>query len=111
VTTEPHAEPRSALEAERHRLEAELADLGYGETPGPEYDSNFADTSQVTAERGEAEILANDLRDALDEVEVALGRIEDGTYGTCGVCHEPIGAERLEAMPATAFCIRHAASN
>ena len=35
----------------------------------------------------------------IDEVEAALGRIEDGTYGTCAVCGKPIAEERLEAVP------------
>jgi DnaK suppressor protein len=41
----------------------------------------------------------------LAEVEAALGRIEDGTYGTCLVCGKPIGEERLEAVPYATLCI------
>ena len=69
---------------------------------------NFADSSQVTAERGEAEVLAGQLRETLDEVALALGRLEDGSYGRCEVCGEAIQPARLEAMPATRFCINHA---
>lgn len=96
---------RALLEAERESLRAELADLG-----GLDYDANFADTSQVTAERGEAEALANTLKEALDEVERALGKLEDGTYGICEECGEPIAAARLEAMPAARYCITHAST-
>ena len=42
---------------------------------GLTYDSNFADSSQVTAERGEAEALAGKLREPLDEVERALDKL------------------------------------
>lgn len=96
---------RALLEAERDALRAELADLG-----GLDYDANFADSSQVTAERGETETLANSLRDTLEEVERALTKLDDGTYGTCEVCNEPIAAARLEAMPAARYCITHAST-
>lgn len=94
---------RALLEAERDSLRAELADLG-----DLEYDANFADTSQVTAERGETEALTSSLRESLEDVEHALAKLDDGTYGTCEECGEPIAAARLEAMPAARFCITHA---
>ena len=96
---------RALLEAERDSLRAELADLS-----GQDYDANFADTSQVTAERGEADVLASTLQESLDEVERALGKLDDGTYGKCEVCGEEIAAARLEAMPAARYCITHAST-
>ena len=96
---------RGLLEAERADLRAQLAELGFGEEGGLKYDSNFADTSQVTAERGEAEALAGQLRDALAEVEAAIERLEKGTYGHCERCGEPISSARLEAKPAARRCI------
>jgi RNA polymerase-binding transcription factor DksA len=98
------------LRTEQAGLRAELTELGYaGDGSGLNYDSNFADSSQVTAERGEAERLATELRESLDEVEAALKRLDDGTYGLCEVCGKPIGADRLEAMPAARLCIVDAA--
>lgn len=96
---------RGLLEAERTDLRAQLAELGFGEAGGLKYDSNFADTSQVTAERGEAEALAGQLRDALAEVEAAIDRLEKGTYGRCERCGQPIAPARLEAKPAARRCI------
>ena len=97
---------RSQLEKERTRLVAELSEIGRLEDEsGLEYDSNFADTSQVTAERGEAETLATELKDTLAEVDVALVRLETGTYGVCISCGEVIPDARLEAMPAASRCI------
>src|SRR5271165_4777706 len=91
---------------------AETADLGFAaQGSGLNYDSNFADSSQVTAERGEAERLATELREALDEVEAAIARVEAGTYGNCEVCGKPIGEARLEAMPAARLCIADAAKH
>jgi len=93
------------LEHERADLARQLTELGFGEDGFLEYDPNFADSSQVTAERGEAETLAQELREALSEVEGALQRIADGSYGVCEVCGQPISPARLEAMPATRRCI------
>ena len=58
----PTAEFRDLLQDERTDLVSKLAELGAGGT-GLTYDSNFADSSQVTAERGEVEVLAGQLRE------------------------------------------------
>lgn len=98
------------LRNERSHLQAQLTELGFADQgSGLNYDSNFADSSQVTAERGEAERLATELRESLDEVEAALQRLAEGTYGLCEVCAKPIGSARLEAMPAARLCIVDAA--
>jgi DnaK suppressor protein len=94
---------RVALEAERDELLAELS--GVGARAGDHYDANFADSSQVTAERGEAEALATKLRETLADVERALGRLDNGTYGACEDCGKPIGDDRLEAIPSARRCI------
>ncbi|MGH9150598.1 MAG: TraR/DksA family transcriptional regulator [Acidimicrobiales bacterium] len=99
------AEVRAQLERERGELRTQLAALGFGDSGGLNYDSNFADSSQVTAERGEAEALASTLRETLDEVEAALEKLDSGSYGRCEGCGEAIAPARLEAMPAARFCI------
>ena len=99
------ADLRAVLEQERDDLRRQLAELG-----SLDYDPNFADSSQVTAERGETEVLASTLREALDEVEHALGKFEDGRFGKCESCGQEISPARLEAMPSTRFCISCAAS-
>jgi RNA polymerase-binding transcription factor len=99
------ADLRAALDEERAQLRHQLADLGFGENGGLAYDQNFADSSQVTAERGEVEALANSLKEALADVEHALAKFEAGTYGRCEDCGEPISPARLEAKPAARFCI------
>ena len=45
---------------------------------------------------------------ALEEIEAARIRLAKGTYGTCERCGARIGDERLEAVPATRFCVAHA---
>ncbi len=96
---------RSLLESERASLEEQLQDLGYGDAGRVKYDPNFADSSQVTAERGEAEALAVQLQDALAEVRAALKKLDEGTYGICERCGKPIAPARLEAKPASRLCI------
>jgi len=85
-----------------------LEELGLGGA-GLTYDSNFADSSQVTAERGEVEALGASLRETLGEVERALVKLGEGTYGTCEDCGQPIDPLRLEAKPAARYCINCAA--
>jgi DnaK suppressor protein len=41
----------------------------------------------------------------LAEIDAALRRIDDGTFGACAVCGAPIGEERLEAVPYARLCI------
>lgn len=103
----PAVDFRSLLEQERRELQERLAELGHGHGAGrgPEFDSNFADTSQVTAERGELEALAATLEETLGDVERAIGKLEDGRYGACEECGRPIAEARLEAMPAARSCI------
>ena len=43
--------------------------------------------------------------DLLREVEHALQKMDDGTYGVCDACRQPIGAERLESRPQANLCI------
>ena len=105
MATTELSKARAALQAERDRLRTDLADLGLGDDGGLEYDPNFADTSQVTAERGEAEALSGELLEALADVDAALARIDAGSYGTCSSCGQPIGDDRLEAMPTARLCM------
>jgi sigma-B regulation protein RsbU (phosphoserine phosphatase) len=54
---------------------------------------------------------ANDVAERLlREVDLALARIENGSFGICEVCHDPIEADRIMADPLTRFCIDHLSS-
>jgi len=93
---------RAVLTAERERVSNELEAIGIDSGAN---DSGFADSGQVTAERGEIDALVGSLRDTLTDVEDALAKIDAGTYGSCEECAGPIGDARLEAMPAARLCI------
>ena len=99
------ADFRDLLEEERSDLLSKLAELGGSEGRELTYDPNFADSSQVTAERSEAEALVASLRETLEDVERAINKLEDGTYGRCENCGREINPIRLEAMPAARYCI------
>lgn len=101
-------ELRADLEAERGDLARRLTELTADGSAAPDFDENFADSAQVAAELGENMSLAVALRDQLADIEGALQRLDDGTYGLCSVCGKEISPARLEAMPATPFCIDHA---
>jgi DnaK suppressor protein len=68
-------------------------------------DNHLADTATETYERELDEGLEEDAQARLREVEQALERIEDGSYGTCEACGKEIPEERLEAVPWTKLCI------
>lgn len=96
---------RRELEAEKAQLSRRLADLGFGGSGSLSFDQNFADSSQVTAERAEVEALATSLQESLAEVEEALAKFDAGTYGKCESCGQDIAPARLEAAPAARLCI------
>ena len=95
------------LEDERTQLSTQLSSLDHRD-PSNAFDENFADSGQVAAEQGENHALSLQLREQLDDVERALGKLDAGTYGQCEVCSGQIGEARIEAMPAARFCIDHA---
>lgn len=99
-----HSALREQLTAERDRVMNQLLQLGHdGARDG--YDENFADSGQVTAERGEVGAIVGTLLDALEDIDSALEKIETGSYGVCEDCSRPIPDARLEAMPAAHHCI------
>lgn len=100
---------RTTLEEERDSLRAQLAELGYGAQL--DYDPNFADSSQVTAERGETEALVQKLVAGLHDVEHALEKFGTDRFGLCESCGSPIAEARLEARPEARLCIDCAAKN
>jgi RNA polymerase-binding transcription factor DksA len=99
----------ATLEEERDSLRRQLVELGHG-AKGLDYDPNFADSSQVTAERGENEALVNKLVEGLRDVEHALSKFGTDAYGICESCGKTIAPARLEAKPEARLCIDCAAA-
>ena len=63
--------------------------------------------SAPSSQPGREQEFLQTLRDGLDDVEAALGKLESGNYGLCEVCSEPIPEETLERLPAERFCALH----
>jgi RNA polymerase-binding protein DksA len=94
---------RASLKAERDRLMVELGQPI--ENPGQmTYGSQAAAASHVFEQQRDL-ALRDRSRLELSRVEAALRSIDDGTYGTCSNCGNPIAPERLEAIPWAPTCI------
>jgi DnaK suppressor protein len=97
------AAARASLLAERARLLAELGEPI--ESPGQmTYGSQAAAASHVFEQQRDLALRERSRAD-LERVEAALARLDDGTYGTCTSCGNPIAPERLEAIPWAPLCI------
>jgi DnaK suppressor protein len=68
-------------------------------------DDNLGDTASATYERELDQSLGEGAQQTLLAISDALRKIEDGTFGTCEVCGNPIGAGRLAAIPWARLCI------
>ncbi len=76
-----------------------------GELVSGSADQHLADTATETVDREIGSTLEEHDERLLAEIDAALRRIEDGTYGKCVNCDTPIPEERLEAMPWATLCI------
>jgi RNA polymerase-binding protein DksA len=107
---------RSDLEERRARVVAVIEHRNHtdsleeetGELVSSSADNHLADTASETYDREFDEGLEEDAERLLGEIDSALERIANGTYGTCGSCGKPIAEERLEAIPYTTLCIEDA---
>ena len=68
-------------------------------------DQHQADVGTETFNRERDLSILERVEAELADVEHALQRLDDGTFGTCEACGRPIDEARLEAMPATRFCL------
>ena len=81
------------------------ADVSGELTGAVDYGDAFADGGAATAERTEVLGLVESLKHHLDDIDQALAKIDEGTYGICGVCAKPIGEARMEFRPASTRCV------
>jgi DnaK suppressor protein len=97
-------------EAIKKDLEAKLAELI---EKADELESSLREPMSADSEEQATEAEGDEVMESLeqtafqeiDEIKAALQRIEDGTYGICTVCDEPIAEARLNAYPAAAVCV------
>ena len=101
---------RSRLEIERKRLTEELEQSTASACPHQERreGSPFGKREEEATEGFELEkrlALEKHTRELLAEVEHALDKFEEGTYGLCDVCGKPIDPARLQALPQASLCV------
>jgi RNA polymerase-binding transcription factor DksA len=68
-------------------------------------DQHMADVGSETFDREKDLSILEQIEAELADVEHALRRLDDGTYGTCEACGKPIDDARLEVLPAARFCV------
>jgi DnaK suppressor protein len=97
----------SKLREERENLLRQVGELEArqsGEEPSASYDDE-GEPETATYERERDLSLLENARDLLDQVERALEKVADGSYGTCESCGKSIEAARLKALPHASLCI------
>jgi len=113
VTTIDAERFRTILEEERRRVVAAISYL-HEENPGSIVDeteeiagsdNHLAETATVTLDREIDYTLEENSEHVLGEIDGALRRIAEGSFGRCGTCDGLIPEERLEALPWATECI------
>jgi DnaK suppressor protein len=111
---------REQLLAERERLQHDIYELTEGELSVQPMDP-FSDAGGLKSEQAddadsvfEAErnrAVANNAQILLAQVQAALDRLDNGTYGKCVICGKDINPKRLEALPWATLCLEDQARN
>lgn len=89
-------------EHEADRNEVRMAETAAERRPDPD----SADGGSMAFEFEKELSVDRNSRDLLGQVHSALRALDDGTYGECRVCGEPIPVARLRALPQTSLCVR-----
>jgi RNA polymerase-binding protein DksA len=103
---------RTALSARRDELKeeydstlAEITELQRDRLTDSAEGDDQADTGTKTFEREQEISLANNILERINQVERALERLDEGSYGWCERCGNPIPVERLAAFPSATLCV------
>jgi DnaK suppressor protein len=115
MTTIDTSEFRTLLEQERGRIVDAIHYLAsenpgnmqdeLGELGGRGTDNHLGDMASVTFDRELDEGLEEGAQQTLAQIDRALAKLDDGTYGICERCGRPIAEERLRARPWATLCI------
>jgi len=100
-------EEREQLEHQQAELEQSSLGTSQSELSGEmAFDEEYADAGTATFERERDLSLSNNIRDLIEQIDRALQRMDDGTYGLCTRCGKPIEKARLAALPYAELCIK-----
>lgn len=114
ITAEQNRTYRKQLNAERVRILGNISslheELGTSLTDDTEengLETHIGDLGTITFLR-ERDLTVDAVEEhLLGEIDAALGRLKDGTYGLCKDCGKAIPADRLEALPWASHCVEH----
>ena len=96
---------RRRAQAALNYLHEENQSLRQDEQEEIQSNNHPGDVATATFDRELDSTLEENEERQLAAIDAALARIDDGTYGACASCGQPIGEERLEALPWTTQCI------
>ena len=104
-------ELRLHLEEEKKRLNVQLTELSAQDpfTNGDRSSDKAASDMEASDESDHDRVSAvtDEVKAKIAEVDGALARIGDGTYGVCSVCGEMIDTDRLSILPTATLCLKH----
>lgn len=96
---------RAQTQQEIDTLRAEVADIIDSASSTTLDDEHDPEGMTIGFERAQAQAMLDAAQERLPDIDAALSRIADGTYGTCTFCGTAISAGRLDARPETDRCI------
>jgi DnaK suppressor protein len=106
MTKDRLAQLRERLQEKRRQLEAEVGRTAlYGKGQEDDTNKDLGDQASVAYTREFLAELGNGDRRLLREVLIALRKVDEGGFGACERCSEPIGEKRLDALPFARYCI------
>ncbi len=98
---------RDAYTRSANSLRAEAEELAQDREPGDvQFDEESGEGDSMNVERERDLALSAQAMASVEEIDRALAKIEQGTYGICEKCGEPIPQERLKALPHASLCVR-----
>lgn len=100
-------EEKSNVEKELMELKEDLHHHTQSEISGEDiYEDDYAESGTATFEREKDLSIELSLKETMGQIEKALERIENDTYGICQRCRKPIETDRLRAIPYVELCIQ-----
>ncbi len=114
LTKEEILAAKEELIKRKEQVLKDLGNIGEKENTGneedyktnfPEYGNKDDENAQEISEYSTNLATEHVLESTLKDINIALKRIEEGTYGTCKYCNEPIAKKRMIARPVASSCI------
>jgi DnaK suppressor protein len=109
-TDAPQAGPDALLRAKKAEIEGQLGMLETrpADQGSISFGKRVGEGTSMAVDRLSQVAVHDKLQVTLADVDRALAKLGDGSYGRCDVCGEPVGDERLEALPWATRCVRDA---